>query len=37
MDSVPGDDGLVEGQARFGTIPVDELMDGMLISALGLR
>jgi hypothetical protein len=37
VDAVPGDDGLVEGQARFGTIPVDELIDGMLISALGLR
>jgi hypothetical protein len=34
MDSIAGDNGFVERQSGFGTIPGDELVDGVPISAL---
>jgi hypothetical protein len=33
-DAETGDDDLVEGEARLGTIPLDEFIDGVPITAL---
>ena len=32
-----GDDGLIERQAGLGTVPKNEIIDGVSVSALGLR
>jgi hypothetical protein len=35
MDSITGDNGLVERQSGFGAIPGDELVDGVPVPSLG--
>jgi hypothetical protein len=36
VDAVPKYHGLVEGEARLRAIPVNELVDGLPVSALGM-
>src|ERR1700680_239871 len=36
MDSIPCNDGFIEGKAGFGTIPEDEFVNRVLVAALRL-
>jgi hypothetical protein len=36
VDAVPKYDGLVEGEARLRTVPVDELVVGVPVATLGI-